>query len=53
MDPRFREDDEFLAHLTVGSKPLAMEAVQTGLKITPCSRKQGGHRWHSNTIPTM
>jgi hypothetical protein len=30
-----------------------LEAVQTGLKMTPCSRKQGGHRWHSNYIPTM
>jgi hypothetical protein len=30
-----------------------LEAVQTGLKVTPCSRKQGGHRWHSNDEPTM
>lgn len=30
-----------------------LEAVQTGLKITPCGRRQAGHRWHSNTSPTM
>ena len=30
-----------------------LEAVQTGLRMTPCSRRQGGHRWHSNYIPTM
>jgi hypothetical protein len=30
-----------------------LEAVQTGLKMTPCSRRQGGHRWHSNYTPTM
>jgi hypothetical protein len=30
-----------------------LEAVQTGLKMTPCSRRQGGHRWHSNYEPTM
>lgn len=30
-----------------------LEAVQTGLKMTPCGRRQGGHRWHSNYIPTM
>jgi len=30
-----------------------LEAVQTGQRMTPCSRGQGGHRWHSNYIPTM
>jgi hypothetical protein len=30
-----------------------LETVQTGLKMTPCSRRQGGHRWHSNYTPTM
>ncbi len=30
-----------------------LEAVQTGMRMTPCSRQQGGHRWHSNYIPTM
>ena len=30
-----------------------LEAVQTGLKMTPCGRRQGGHRWHSNSTPTM
>jgi hypothetical protein len=30
-----------------------LEAVQTGLRMTPCSRRQGGHRWHSNAEPTM
>lgn len=30
-----------------------LEAVQTGMRMTPCSRRQGGHRWHSNYIPTM
>jgi|GEM_PF-5676473 len=30
-----------------------LEAVQTGMRMTPCSRHQGGHRWHSNYIPTM
>lgn len=30
-----------------------LEAVQTGMRMTPCSRGQGGHRWHSNYIPTM
>jgi hypothetical protein len=30
-----------------------LEAVQTGLKMTPCGRRQGGHRWHSNTSPAM
>jgi hypothetical protein len=30
-----------------------LEAVQTGLKMTPCGRRQGGHRWHSNYTPTM
>jgi hypothetical protein len=30
-----------------------LEAVQTGLRMTPCSRRQAGHRWHGNYIPTM
>ena len=30
-----------------------LEAVQTGLKLTPCGRRQNGHRWHSNYTPTM
>jgi hypothetical protein len=30
-----------------------LEAVQTGFKMTPCSRHQGGHRWHSNYEPTL
>jgi hypothetical protein len=30
-----------------------LEAVQTGLKMTPCSRRQSGHRWHSNYEPTL
>lgn len=30
-----------------------LEAVQTGLKMTPCSRQQPGHRWQSNYEPTM
>jgi hypothetical protein len=30
-----------------------LEAVQTGIKMTPCSRSQSGHRWHSNYEPTM
>jgi hypothetical protein len=30
-----------------------LEAVQTGLKMTPCSRRQPGHRWHSNYEPTL
>ncbi|MGB9107190.1 MAG: hypothetical protein WCC39_00745 [Telluria sp.] len=30
-----------------------LEAVQTGLKMTPCSRQQPGHRWHSNYEPTL
>jgi len=30
-----------------------LEAIQTGIKMTPCSRRQAGHRWHSNYLPTM
>jgi hypothetical protein len=30
-----------------------LEAVQTGVKMTPCSRQQPGHRWHSNYEPTL
>jgi hypothetical protein len=30
-----------------------LEAVQTGLRMTPCGRRQAGHRWHSDYIPTM
>lgn len=30
-----------------------LEAVQTGIRMTPCSRHQNGHRWHSNYEPTM
>ena len=30
-----------------------LEAVQAGLKMTPCSRRQGGQRWHSNASPAM
>ena len=30
-----------------------LEAIQTGIKMTPCSRRQAGHRWHSNYSPTM
>lgn len=30
-----------------------LEAIQTGLRMTPCGRQQPGHRWHSNYLPTM
>jgi hypothetical protein len=30
-----------------------LEAVQTGMRVTPCGRSLEGHRWHSNYIPTM
>jgi hypothetical protein len=30
-----------------------LEAVQTGLRMTPCGRRQVGHRWHSNYTPTL
>jgi hypothetical protein len=30
-----------------------LEAVQTGIRMTPCSRHQSGHRWRSNYEPTM
>jgi hypothetical protein len=30
-----------------------LEAQQTGLKLTPCSRRQAGHFWHANYLPTM
>jgi hypothetical protein len=30
-----------------------LEALQTGMKMTPCSRQQPGHRWQSNYEPTM
>lgn len=30
-----------------------LEALQTGLKMTPCGQHQPGHRWHSNFTPTM
>jgi hypothetical protein len=30
-----------------------LEAVQAGLKMTSCGRRQGGHRWHSNPTPAM
>lgn len=30
-----------------------LEAQQTGIKLTPCSRRQGGHQWRSDTTPTM
>ena len=30
-----------------------LEAVQTGLRMTPCGRRQGGHYWHSNYTPTL
>lgn len=30
-----------------------LEAVQTGMRMTPCSRRQSGHIWHSNYTPTM
>lgn len=30
-----------------------LEAVQTGLRMTPCGRGQSGQRWHSNYSPTM
>jgi hypothetical protein len=30
-----------------------LEALQTGLKLTPCGRRQNGHLWHSNYTPTM
>jgi hypothetical protein len=30
-----------------------LEAVQAGLKMTACGRRQGGHHWQSNTIPAM
>jgi hypothetical protein len=41
-----------LTNRASGSKR-CLEAVQTGLRMTPCSRRQGGHRWHSNYAPTM
>jgi hypothetical protein len=30
-----------------------LEAVQTGLMMTQCGRRQNGHLWHSNYTPTM
>ncbi|MGO4476759.1 hypothetical protein AB4Z32_10955 [Massilia sp. 2TAF26] len=30
-----------------------LEALQTGIRMTACSRRQNGHRWHSNYEPTM
>jgi hypothetical protein len=30
-----------------------LEAVQTGMKMTPCSRHQNGHSWYVNYEPTM
>jgi hypothetical protein len=30
-----------------------LEAQQTGLKLTPCSRRQAGHLWRSNETPDM
>lgn len=30
-----------------------LEAVQTGMRMTPCGRGQSGHRWHSNYEPTL
>jgi hypothetical protein len=30
-----------------------LEAVQTGFKMTPCSRRQNGHGWHVNYEPTL
>lgn len=30
-----------------------LEAVRTGSRTTSCSRRQNGHRWHSNNEPTM
>ena len=30
-----------------------LEAQQTGIKLTPCSRRQPGHQWRSDYIPTM
>jgi hypothetical protein len=30
-----------------------LEAVQTGMKMTTCSRDLGGHRWYSNYEPTL
>jgi hypothetical protein len=30
-----------------------LEAVQTGMKMTPCSRRQNGHSWYVNYEPTM
>lgn len=30
-----------------------LEAQQTGLKLTPCSRHQAGHVWRSNETPDM
>jgi hypothetical protein len=30
-----------------------LEAQQTGIKLTPCGRKQPGHQWGSNFTPTM
>jgi hypothetical protein len=30
-----------------------LEAQQTGLKLTPCSRRQAGHFWHADYLPTM
>jgi len=30
-----------------------LEAQQTGIKLTPCGRKQAGHQWRGNYTPTM
>ena len=30
-----------------------LEAQQSGIKLTPCSRRQAGHQWRSDYIPTM
>jgi hypothetical protein len=30
-----------------------LEAVQTGLRMTPCGRGQNGQLWHGNFTPTM
>ena len=30
-----------------------LEALQTGFRMTPCSRRQAGHYWRSETTPDM
>jgi hypothetical protein len=42
-------------HLTnrASGSTRCLEAQQTGIKLTPCGRRQPGHQWRSETTPTM